>query len=204
MASWVFCVSQPTIGCGDAYCSWKLHEFANVTLRRSYVYAVNPLGDCGCNSSRQCTILLRLTSPSCLCKASKSIFAYFLSKLCQNDRQFWKPMSWPLRQRHGQLWKPLSLCDVATSTLSRKFTILLRLTSPSRLCKAITIAFAPFRLTCRQRDIQLWKPMSFCAVAASTLSIYFVTAVAILLDQLQFYCGNFTDYSWISFAAFLS
>ena len=111
-------------------------------------------------------------------------------------------MSWPLRQRHGQLWKPMSLCDVATSTLSRKFTILLRLTSPSRLCKAITIAFAPFRLTCRQRDIQLWKPMSFCAVAASTLSIYFVTAVAILLDQLQFYCGNFTEYSWISFAAF--
>ena len=61
---------------------------ANVTLRRSYVYAVNPLRDCGCNSSRE-------------------------------------------------------------------FTILLRLTSPSRLCKAITIAFAPFRLTCRQRDIQL-------------------------------------------------
>ena len=136
VASWVFCVSQPTIGCGDAYCSWKLHKFANVNLRRSYVYAGNR--------------------------------------------------------------------DVATSTLSRRFTILLRLTSPSRLCKAITIAFAPFRLTCRQRDIQLWKPMSFCAVAAFTLSIYFVTAVAILLDQLQFYCGNFTDYSWISFAAFLS
>ena len=110
---------------------------ANVTLRRSYVYAVNPLCDCGCNSSR-------------------------------------------------------------------RFTILLRLTSPSRLCKAITIAFAPFRLTCRRRDIQLWKPMLFCAVAASTLSIYFVTAVAILLDQLQFYCGNFTQCSWISFAAFLS
>ena len=70
-AALLWTIRQRVIGNKSIVCrEWKPIIKAKVTLCRSYVYAVNPLRDCRCNSSRQAAILVRLTSPSCLCKAT--------------------------------------------------------------------------------------------------------------------------------------